>query len=159
MSQTYIVRLAVATTKWFLISQYFTNEYLFSATCFGLIGPASGNILISLPDDGPIRPKHVAGNKYSVVKYWLIKNHLVVATANLTIYVCVLMFVGFSCEKDIEKTAKCYFILDITCFMAVNKIEKQYLLYVKWPNLILGNDISSSCSGYTTKNCCQSHVN
>jgi hypothetical protein len=27
--------------------------------------------LISLPDD-PMRPKHVAGNKYSVVKYWLI---------------------------------------------------------------------------------------
>jgi hypothetical protein len=26
-------------------------------------------ILTSLPDDGPMRPKHVAGNKYSIVKY------------------------------------------------------------------------------------------
>jgi hypothetical protein len=26
-------------------------------------------ILISLPDDGPRRPKHVAGNKYSIIKY------------------------------------------------------------------------------------------
>jgi hypothetical protein len=29
----------------------------------------SRRILISLLDDGPMRPKHVAGNKYSIVKY------------------------------------------------------------------------------------------
>jgi hypothetical protein len=45
------------------------------------------SILISLPDDDHMRPKHVAGNKCSIVKYWLIINHFVVATANLTIYV------------------------------------------------------------------------
>jgi hypothetical protein len=39
-------------------------------------------IPVSLPDDGPMRPKHAAGNKYEFVKYRLI----VVATANLTIY-------------------------------------------------------------------------
>jgi hypothetical protein len=44
-------------------------------------------IIISLPDDGPMRPKHVAGNKYLIAKYWLIINHFVVVTANLTIYV------------------------------------------------------------------------
>jgi hypothetical protein len=41
-------------------------------------------IPISLPDDGPMGPKHVAGNKYSVVKYYLIINHYVVVMANLT---------------------------------------------------------------------------
>jgi hypothetical protein len=41
--------------------------------------------LISLPDDGPMRSKHVAGNKYSIVKYCFIINHFVVTTANLII--------------------------------------------------------------------------
>jgi hypothetical protein len=44
-------------------------------------------ILVSLPDDGRMRPKHVAGNKYPIAKYLLIINHFVVATANLTTYV------------------------------------------------------------------------
>jgi hypothetical protein len=34
-----------------------------------------------------MRQKHAAGNKYSVLKYWLIVDHFVVAMANLTIYV------------------------------------------------------------------------
>jgi hypothetical protein len=45
-------------------------------------------IFVSLPDGGPMRPKHVAENKYSIVKYWLIINDFVVATANLAIYKC-----------------------------------------------------------------------
>jgi hypothetical protein len=53
-------------------------------------------ILVLLPDDGPVRPKHVAGNKYSIVKYRLIIYHFVVATATLTI-------------------RKCYVIMDIWC--------------------------------------------
>jgi hypothetical protein len=44
------------------------------------------HILISVPDDGPVRLKHVEGNKYSTVKYCLIINHFVAATANLTKY-------------------------------------------------------------------------
>lgn len=40
-SITYIVRLTIATTKCFIINQYFTIEYLFPATCFGLLRPSS----------------------------------------------------------------------------------------------------------------------
>jgi hypothetical protein len=37
-----------------------------------------------------MRSKYVVGNKYSIVKYWLILNHFVVATASLitSMYVC-----------------------------------------------------------------------
>jgi hypothetical protein len=41
---------------------------------------------ISLTEDVPMRLKHVAGNKYSIVKYWLIINYFVVATDNLIMY-------------------------------------------------------------------------
>jgi hypothetical protein len=38
-----MVRLAVTTTEWFIINQYFTIEYLCPATCFGFIGSSSGS--------------------------------------------------------------------------------------------------------------------
>jgi hypothetical protein len=60
-------------------------------------------ILISLPDDGPMRPKHVAGNKYSIVKYWLIINHFVVVTANQTIYKCPKDQNTIFQEQEIQK--------------------------------------------------------
>jgi hypothetical protein len=67
-------------------------------------------ILVSLPDDGPMRPKHVAGNKYSIVKYLLIIDHFVVETANLTIYVWDTQQ-DAHCEDNIQPVHIIYLII------------------------------------------------
>jgi hypothetical protein len=67
---------------------------------WGVQWPRRTSIQKSLPDDGPMRQKHVAGNKYSIVNYSLIINNFVVATANLTIY----LHISFNKSKaDLHK--------------------------------------------------------